>query len=83
MVPYKAALEMSMYLQYEKDYVPWNAVTAELNYIDTMLYRESQYPDWKVCTLSNYCSYSSAMLNKYFNIWQSVYYEFWLNVVFF
>lgn len=47
-VPYKVALELSMYLKNETEYVPWNAVSSELDYIDSMLHNEPQYPDWKV-----------------------------------
>lgn len=49
LLPYKSALDLTLYLKNEKDYVPWNAVLSELNYIDTMLYNVAQYPDWKVC----------------------------------
>lgn len=48
LVPYKAALDLSRYLKDEIEYVPWNAVLAELNYIDTMLHNVVQYSDWKV-----------------------------------
>ena len=42
------ALDLSMYLKAESEYVPWNAVLAELNYIDSMLYNEPEYSDWIV-----------------------------------
>lgn len=52
-VPYKAALEVSMYLKNETEYVPWNAVSGEFDYIDSMLHNERQYPDWKVMNWRN------------------------------
>jgi hypothetical protein len=47
-VPYKRALDLSLYLAQEKEYVPWNAVLAEFNYIDSMLHNQAQFPDWTV-----------------------------------
>ena len=47
-VPYKVALDLTLYLKNETEYVPWNAVTSELDYIDFMLHSEAQFPDWKV-----------------------------------
>ena len=47
-VPYAQALDMSLYLKAEQEYVPWNAVTAELAYIDSMLYFQREYQNWKV-----------------------------------
>lgn len=48
LVPYKSALDISLYLKYEKEYVPWNAVLSELNYIDSMLYNQPQFSHWTV-----------------------------------
>ena len=48
MIPYKRALTMSLYLAQEKEYVPWNAVLAEFNYIDSMLHNAASNPDWTV-----------------------------------
>lgn len=48
LVPYKTALDLSLYLAQEKEYVPWNAVLAEFNYIDTMLHNKAEFPDWTV-----------------------------------
>ena len=48
MIPYKFALDFTKYLKNEQDYVPWNAVLSELNYIDIMLHNQPQYPYWKV-----------------------------------
>ncbi|KAK4001974.1 hypothetical protein OUZ56_003836 [Daphnia magna] len=47
-VPYKNALDLSLYLAQEKEYVPWNAVLAEFNYIDSMLHNQAQFPDWTI-----------------------------------
>lgn len=48
LVPYAQALDMSLYLKAETEYVPWHAVTTELSYIDTMLFGEREYTNWKV-----------------------------------
>lgn len=48
MVPYQSALNLTLYLKHETEYVPWNAVLSELNYIDTMLYAKGEYPNWEV-----------------------------------
>lgn len=51
-VSYKQALDLTLYLKYEAEYVPWHAVVNELDYLDTMFYREELYPDWKVSIFS-------------------------------
>ncbi len=48
LVPYQSALDLTQYLKHETEYVPWRAVLAEFNYIDTMLHFERQGVDWKV-----------------------------------
>lgn len=48
MVDYQLALNLSVYLKQETEYVPWNAVLSELNYIDTMLHNVQEFQDWKV-----------------------------------
>ena len=48
MIPYKCALDLSLYMKHETEYAPWNAVLSEFNYIDTMLYYEREAPAWKV-----------------------------------
>jgi aminopeptidase N len=48
MLPYKSALDLSLYLKYEKEYVPWNAVLSELGYMDSMLYNQPQFSHWNV-----------------------------------
>ena len=47
-ITYKAALDLTLYMNNEKEYVPWRSVLDELNYIDIMLYNNAQYGDWKV-----------------------------------
>ena len=47
-ITYKAALDLTLYMNNEKEYVPWRSVLDELNYIDIMLYNNVQYGDWKV-----------------------------------
>ncbi len=51
------ALDLSTYLKIEKEYVPWNAVLAELNYIDSMLHNEREYSDWIVLYATAYAAY--------------------------
>ena len=47
-IPYKHALDFTLYLKYEREYVPWHAVLSELDYIDVMLYDQPEYAGWKV-----------------------------------
>ena len=47
-ITYNAALDLTLYMNNEKEYVPWRSVLDELNYIDIMLYNNVQYGDWKV-----------------------------------
>ena len=47
-ITYKAALDLTLYMNNEKEYVPWRSVLDELNYIDIMLYNNVQYGDWTV-----------------------------------
>ena len=51
LVPYAQAMDITLYLRNEREYVPWNAVLDELNYIDTMLYNLPEFTNWKVCAL--------------------------------
>lgn len=56
-IPYKHALDLSVYLEHEREYVPWRAALTELDYIDIMLRRVVQFSDWKVRYIySNYCN---------------------------
>ena len=48
LISYAQALDLTLYLKYERDYVPWHAVLTELNYIDIMLYNFVEFPNWKV-----------------------------------
>lgn len=48
LVPYTQAMDLTLYLRNEREYVPWNAVLDELNYIDTMLYNLPEFTNWKV-----------------------------------
>jgi hypothetical protein len=57
LLPYKSALDLSLYLKYEKEYVPWNAVLSELSYIDSMLYSQPQYSHWLVHTVKTIWDY--------------------------
>ncbi len=52
LVPYKSALDLTLYLKHETEYVPWRAVLSDLNYVDTMLYNEREYSNWKVGRIS-------------------------------
>lgn len=47
-IPYKSAMDLTKYLKHEQEYVPWNSVLGEFNYIDNMLHNQLEYPDWKV-----------------------------------
>lgn len=47
-ISYTTALDLTLYLKYEREYVPWSAVLSELDYIDIMLFDQSEYGDWKV-----------------------------------
>ena len=51
LIPYAQAMDLTLYLRNEREYVPWNAVLDELNYIDTMLYNLPEFTNWKVCAL--------------------------------
>ena len=48
MIPYKAALDFSLFLEQERDYVPWRAVLTELDFMDIMLYNSSISTEWRV-----------------------------------
>ena len=49
LVSYSQALDLTLYLKNEQQYVPWTSVLSELNYIDTMLYNFAEFANWKVC----------------------------------
>lgn len=46
---YDHALDLSLYLKFETEYVPWHSVLSEFDYIDIMLFDQPEYSDWKVC----------------------------------
>ena len=48
LVPYAQAMDLTLYLRNEREYVPWNAVLDELSYIDNMLYNLPEFTNWKV-----------------------------------
>jgi hypothetical protein len=47
-VSYKTALDMSLYLDKEKDYVPWKAATSALAYIGARLSMTPNYGLYQV-----------------------------------
>jgi hypothetical protein len=51
LISYAQALDLTLYLKYEREYVPWHAVLSELNYIDNMLYNFPDFSNWKVCQI--------------------------------
>ena len=48
LIPYTDALDLTLYLKYEREYVPWHAVLSELNYVDIMLYNFAEFSNWRV-----------------------------------
>ncbi|XP_046442871.1 aminopeptidase N-like [Daphnia pulex] len=58
-ISYTIAFDLTLFLKYERKYVPWRAVLDELNYIDTMFYKESQYADWKI--------YMTSLVKPYYD----------------
>ena len=47
-VPYKTALDMSLYLDKEEDYVPWKTATSALAYIGSRLSMTPNYGLYQV-----------------------------------
>ena len=45
---YINALELTKVLAVEREYVPWRAASTALDYLDVMLYGQTDYNDWKV-----------------------------------
>lgn len=45
---YAVALEVTTYLNHERNYVPWKAAISNLLYIDSMLIRTPDYDKMKV-----------------------------------
>ena len=58
-ISYSIAFDLTLFLKYEREYVPWRAVLDELNYIDIMMFKEAQYADWK--------AYMTSLVNPYYN----------------
>lgn len=50
-IPYSTALDLTLYLKNEREYVPWRSVLDELDYIDIMLHKSSEASDWIVLNL--------------------------------
>lgn len=48
LMPYTLAMDMTMYLASERDYVPWSAASTALDYIDLMFYDQRDNGEWKV-----------------------------------
>ncbi|XP_076343082.1 aminopeptidase N-like [Tachypleus tridentatus] len=46
-VPYTLALNTTLYLNNEKEYIPWAAVLGSFSYLNSMLCRSSVYGKWK------------------------------------
>ncbi len=47
-ISYDHALNMSLYLKDEAEYVPWHSVLSEFDYIDIMLFDQPEHSNWKV-----------------------------------
>ncbi len=60
MLSYAQALDLTLYLKYEQQYVPWHAVLSELNYVDIMLYNFAEFPIWKVYKINIKVPYRTA-----------------------
>ena len=45
---YVNALNLTKVLVSEREYVPWRAASTALDYLDVMLYGQTDYNDWKV-----------------------------------
>ncbi len=58
-IPYGWALDLTQFLEFERDYVPWRSVLTELDYIDIMLFGTTTYLDWRV-----YTNDINTLLNK-------------------
>lgn len=61
MVSYKAALDLTHFLEREKEYVPWRAVLTEMDYIDIMLYETEPWTEWRVKLISTRQNSSSFL----------------------
>ncbi|XP_046631005.1 aminopeptidase N-like [Daphnia pulicaria] len=59
LIPYTDALDLTLYLKYEREYVPWHAVLSELNYVDIMLYNFAEFSNWK--------THMTSLVEPYYN----------------
>lgn len=50
LLSYETALDITLYLEHEDDYVPWKAAVTALNFIDSMFIKEGEYHLWQVWT---------------------------------
>ena len=48
LLPYSVALDLTLYLDKEREYVPWHSALTALTYMDSMLYSSAAYGGWKV-----------------------------------
>jgi len=75
LIPYAQAMDLTLYLKNEREYVPWNAVLDELNYIDSMLYNLPEFTNWKrymtsiVTPYYNYVGYQELYSDSHFTIY--------------
>ena len=65
LVPYAQAMDLTLYLKNEREYVPWYAVLNELNYIDSMLYNLPEYTNWKVISFINRPTVARLLKNSF------------------
>ena len=54
LLSYDVALDMTLYLTKEREYVPWHSALIGLTYLDSMLYTSAAYVNWKVWRPNNY-----------------------------
>lgn len=45
---YQIALDVTKYLQHERDYVPWKSAINAINFIDSMMIKRGDYYKFKV-----------------------------------
>jgi aminopeptidase N len=47
-LPYSVALDLTMYLEHDKDYIPWAAALNALSFLDRRLTKDEGYDNFKV-----------------------------------
>ena len=62
LIPYAEALDLTLYLTVERDFVPFDSALTALGYIDGMLSATAGYADWQVH--SPLKSHTNLMLNE-------------------